>query len=201
MTQSIYLEPDKVPQVIRGRYAGRKFQAVIGETMHIPATAGMWEGGSRETYHGLRLADGADVSLSDGDAAWAGKQADRTMTLEPGIVVIRSSVFQGRDMGLTIFMHPATAAPLLPAPIDDITEVEQLVLNYTAHRKSSYGGKDRYEMMVDDRAPWRSWSDKAGQPVPTREEWNAAKVTLAERGLLNKAGAITPAGRNAAKRI
>ncbi len=38
--------------------------------------------------------------------------------------------------------------------------------------------------------------ERANQ-IPTRDEWNAAKTTLISKGLLNKAGAVTPAGRNA----
>jgi hypothetical protein len=41
-----------------------------------------------------------------------------------------------------------------------------------------------------------SWSTER-QPFPTREQWDAAKSALIARGLINKNGAITSAGRNA----
>jgi hypothetical protein len=91
-------------------------------------------------------------------------------------------------MGLTFYVHPDNAAKLLPAPTE-VSEVDKLVLRATASYKSSYMGRDRYDMAKNDR--------RDGSPFPTRDEWNACKVSLACRGLLTKAGAITPAGRNA----
>jgi hypothetical protein len=44
-----------------------------------------------------------------------------------------------------------------------------------------------------------SW-EKKPESFPTREQWQAAKDSLISKGLLNKAGAVTPKGRNARPR-
>ena len=77
----------------------------------------------------------------------------------------------------------------------------------TATRKSSYNGRDRYEMGRDElsytpRGADDSYARKqigldAGLAYPTRTQWDVAKAGLIARGLLQKNGAITPAGRNA----
>lgn len=193
----IYLDPAQVPPVLRGGYDGKKFAVEICDRVCIPATAGLWDGGSREVYSALRMADGAGIALSDSyHAPWDAERREQTVTLRPGMVVVRHSISRGVDMGLVFFLLASDAAPLLPAPAEPLSRVQSLVLAYTAHRKSSYNGRDRYGMALDD---WRYgyMSDKPAT-FPTRVEWDAAKADLAVRGLLTKAGAITPAGRNVA---
>ena len=78
--------------------------------------------------------------------------------------------------------------------------LEAVVLIYSATRKSSYNGKDRYDM-ANGEAEWGS--SYAGNffpdgEFPPREDWNAAKSSLIDKGLLNKRGAVTLEGKNAA---
>jgi hypothetical protein len=200
MVQKIYLEPDKVPLHLRGGYTGKKFAVEVTEIAFIPADAGTWSGGTRDTYRAIRLSDGAGVKLTDTvSAPWDDCRKDQRFVLTPGLAIVRHTMFCGKDMGLTFYLNPSDAAPMLPAPADGLSRVEQMVLDYTAGRKSSYNGKDRYEMARDD---WRHgyMTDKP-EVFPTREVWDAAKVSLASRLYLNKAGAITPAGRNMAGRV
>lgn len=199
--QTIHLDPNQVPTHMRGDYSGRSFKARIGETMTIPSTAGLWEGGSRDTFRFIRITDGAAVdAVKHQLAPWDGSRRDIPVTLRPGFAVVEHSYFCGKDMGLTFYVHPSDAAPMLPAPDGQLTDTEQKVINATCSYKSSYGGRDRYEMARDDYAPCWAKPDPAKAPFPTREEWEAAKAALASRGYLNKAGAITPKGRNARTR-
>lgn len=197
MFNEIYLEPDKVPSHLRGGYNGKKFAVRVCESMTIPAEAGTWDGGSRETYIIKRLADGASVTATDTmSAPWDERRVDRKVTVTPGLCVVRHSTFQGKDMGLVFFLNPADAAPMLPAPAT-LTPVEKLVLDYTSGRKASYNGRNRYQMAQDDQR----WATVKIDPFPTVADWDAAKATLIGGGYLNKAGAITPKGRNASSRI
>lgn len=195
MTPTIYLDPALVPPALRGSYAGKKFKARVCETMTIPMDAGLWSGGSRDTFQVIRLADGAALDAVQHSAApWDASRREIEVRLVPGIAVVEHSMFRGSDMGLTFYVHPDNAAKLLPAPVE-LTAHEAMVLKATKSFKSSYGGKDRYQMMQDES---RYAASKHTQPAfPTREQWDAAKAALVARGLLNKAGAITPAGRNA----
>lgn len=191
MFTPIYLEPKQVPASLRGSYSGKSFKAIVTETMTVPSTAGLWDGGSRDHYSAVRLADGAQVAMpGQNEAPWGNRQ-DVKVTLVSGIAIVEHSIFCGKDMGLTFYLHPVDAAPMLPAPQADLTAVESLVLEYTISRKSSYMGRDRYQMAVEDMR----WNSK---PIAlTRASWDEAKSALIARGYLNKAGAVTTAGRNA----
>lgn len=192
---TIYLEPNQVPAQLRGKYTGTKFQVEVCETMTIPMDAGLWSGGSRDSYYGIDLATGESAALPWGQSApWSGERKEATVTLQPGKVVVCHSMFCGKDMGLRFFLHPSNAAALLPAPSAELTSHEKIVLSATRSYKSSYGGKDRYQMAQDETR----YSDRAAS-FPSRDQWDAAKASLITKGLLNKAGAITVAGRNASR--
>jgi len=188
-----YLEPAMIPAQLRGDYTGKKFKAISCETMTVPASAGLWSGGSRDYYKAIELATGKAIPLEGQSLApWDNRSAN-TITLKPGYAIIEHTIFCGKDLGLTFYMHPENIAALLPAPIE-LTEIEKLVLTTTRNYKSSYNGRDRYDMAKDDA----SYKQNKIAPVfPTRAEWEGVKETLAEKGFLTKAGAITPKGRNA----
>jgi hypothetical protein len=197
MTNAIYLDPNMVPAALRGAYSGKKFKAVVCTQTTIPADAGLWSGGTRNTYQIIDLETGRALQASDNmSAPWDQSRKDRMIAIWPGIAVVEHSQFCGKDMGLTFYVHPDNAAKLLPAPSAELTNHESIVLQATCSYKSSYNGKDRYEM-----ARPRSWERaELLAAYPTREQWDAAKQTLIAKGLLNKAGAVTPAGRNARTR-
>jgi hypothetical protein len=187
---TIYLDPNMVPANLRRGYDGKKFKARVCESMTIPITAGLWDGGSRDTYQIIRLEDGALLEPINHNAAPVnGERCEIKVKFEPGIAVIEHSITCGKDMGLTFYVHPDNATKLLPAPQAELTVFEKIVLCATASYKSSYGGMDRYEMARRDC--------RNETLFPTRDDWALAKQTLINLGLLNKAGAITPAGRNA----
>lgn len=206
---TIHLEPNMIPPALRGAYDGKKFQAQVTATVTIPSDAGLWSEGSRDTYQLIDLATGEAVKASDNlTAPWDGARKDREITLQPGYAVIRHTIARGKDMGLTFFVHPDNAAKLLPAPPAPLTPYELTVLEATCGKKSSYGGKDRYQMAQDDCRPFgdspssylKSYGLDAATPFPSRAQWDEAKALLIGKGLLNKAGAVTPAGRNARTR-
>jgi hypothetical protein len=197
---AIYLEPNKIPHHLRSGYNGKKFKAVVTTELTIPSHAGIWDGGSRDTYQLIHLETGKAVQASDNmSAPWNPARRDQHIKLEPGFAVVEHSQFCGKDMGLTFYVHPDNAAKLLPAPAAELTLHETIVLAATVSYKSSYNGRDRYDMAKTTwNYPWRASELK--KPFPTRDEWDAAKAALAAKGLLNKAGAVTPAGRNQADR-
>lgn len=193
----VHLDSNMVPAHLRQSYNGKMFKAQVCESVTIPMTAGLWEGGSRDTYSVVRLADGATIEPINRNAApWDGSRRETIIKLEPGIAVIEHSIFCGKDMGLRFYVHASDAAKLLPAPVE-LSAIERTILRATTSYKSSYQGRDRYDMAKDD-AGWKT-STSYGPAVnfPSRDDWNTAKAGLIARGYLNKAGAITPAGRNA----
>jgi hypothetical protein len=109
--------------------------------------------------------------------------------LVPGLVCVRHDIFCGKDSGCTVMMHPENAPKYLPQQVD-LTDDEKICLEYTAHLKNSYGGETNIRF---NRA-----SREKGITV---ERWNNAKISLTEKGLLNKAGAVTQEGRNQVAKI
>lgn len=190
-----WLEKNQVPQHLRGDYSGNKFRAESCTEVTIPMDAGLWSGGSRETYRHVRLSDGAMVdAVNHNEAPW-GNRKERTIKLEPGFCVVKHIIFCGKDLGLAFYVHPDDVAKILPAPSVDLTENEKTVLWATCSFKSSYGGRDRYEMARENKSPY--WQKDAPKFM-SRDEWNAAKASLVASGHLSANGAITPKGRNAA---
>lgn len=187
---TIHLDPAMVPASMRGSYGGKTFKASVCEQVTIPADAGLWSGGSRDTYTMIELVSGRTVPFPGQNEAPWGSRSERRVALEPGYTVVCHSMFCGKDMGLTFYVHADNAAKLLPAPTVELTDHEKVVLYGTRCYKSSYGGKDRYQITCEQ--------DYGSSYRMSRGEWNAAKATLIGKGLLNKQGAITPAGRNAA---
>ena len=195
----LHLDPNQVPASLRAGYKGRQFKAVVCVQMSVPIDAGLWSGGSRETYEIIRLSDGAAISdpvHKTGPFVDTGRR-ERIIQLEPGVCVRQRTIFCGKDHGLTFYLHPENAAALLP-PAADLSDDEKIVLTSTRNYKSSYGGLDRYDMAEADSrygappaAPFES------HPFMSRDDWNDTKAALIDRGLLNKVGAITTKGRNA----
>ncbi len=187
----IYLEPEKVPAFLRGGYSGKKFGAIVCTEVSVPSDSGQWGGGSRDVYNFIKLDTGETAPLLRAmQTGWNEPRKETTVKLEPGFAVVMSTIYNGKDLGLTFYIHPDNAAKLLPAPSPELSAHEKLVLQATCSFKSSYGGRDRYDMMA------REMGFERANQIPTRDEWNAAKTTLISKGLLNKAGAVTPAGRN-----
>lgn len=165
-------------------YKGRTFQLYVSD---VPLNcASCWEGGSRTYYKFVRLVDGAvsqEVpAQSMFDKPLIGAEA---VTLPEGIVCVEHSIFCGKDMGLRIIVRPENAAGLLPAPVE-LSLNDKIVLYATAHLKSSYAG--------DSNIRFHEAQKNTGI---TQENWDSTRVSLQERRLLDKRGAITADGRNA----
>jgi len=188
--KTIHLEPALVPVNLRGAYKGKKFKAQVTEQVTIPADAGLWSGGSRDLYTLINFESGVQIEMPNQQAApWSHTRRDQTIDLKPGFAVVKHSDFCGHDMGLTFYVHPDNAARLLPAPVE-LSDHEKVLLSATCQYKASYGGRDRYEMA-------RPYGGDALAYYPTREQWEQAKQSLIQKGLLDKRGAVTVAGRNA----
>jgi hypothetical protein len=143
----------------------------------MPADAGTWSDGSREMWCLRRLSDGQAVNITDTQSApWSGQRSDRTIAMVPGVIAVTHSMSRGRDVGLTIYVHPDDAAKLLPAPVD-LTDHERIVLRATRAYKASYGGVDRYTM---------AWRDAQGKLFPTKAGWAGQGVADRE-GLARQA--------------
>ena len=190
---TIHLEPHKVPAHLRGSYSGKRFQVQVCETVTIPADAGLWSGGSRDVFSAIELSTGRQVNWpGQNTAPWDNERRAAEVSLAPDFAVVRHT--QGCYSDMTFYIHPLNAAALLPAPVE-LSDWDKIVLKATRNFKSSYGGKDRYQMALNEAGGFGIRN--CAQDFPCRRDWELTKQALVDHGFLNKAGAITPSGRNA----
>lgn len=162
-------------------YKGDKLTVVYG--VKRMSLRSYWDGGSRSYFAVARLADGAAKGAPDShpffDKQYEGVDE---FVIPPGFVVVERRYF-GQSQYVTV--HVPEDAPLLAAPSEPLTDDEKLTLIATAALKASYGG------VSDCRA--KALRER-GLSMARIE---AARESLKAKKLLNKAGAITPDGRNA----
>lgn len=163
-------------------YKGRKFKL----STDIPKRLNSyWDGGSRDYYSFYELSTGKVLDVGSNHHFFESGRPSELDSLPAGIVIVKYSIFCGKDMGITIYANSGDLTPMLPPKVD-LTPHEKIVLEYTRSYKSSYAGIKNYRFVEAKRT--------TGVRL---DEWEAAKATLIEKKLLNKRGAITPAGRNA----
>jgi hypothetical protein len=112
----------------------------------------------------------------------------QNVPMPDGCALVEHSIFCGKDSGITIVVRTANAPRLLP-PADNgkLTRDQEIVLVATSTYKASYGGVSNFRFREATR-----------QTGITESAWNSAKTSLIDSKHLNKRGAITPKGRNAA---
>jgi hypothetical protein len=164
-------------------YGGRKFS--FRPTNEVELQGGYWDGGSRSSWAAVRLNDGAAKQLPHWDPPqFGGPQGTPKVTLEPGFVIAEHSIFQGKDMGITFYVHPSDAPYYLTAPAD-VTDDEKIVLAFTRALKNTYGGRTNIR-----------FTEALRKYGITAERWETAQSTCRDKGLLNGRNSITPDGRN-----
>jgi hypothetical protein len=129
----------------------------------------------------------------ESEAPW-GTRREIEVKLDNGKAVVEHSIHCGKDEGLTFYIHPSNAIGLIPAKVE-LTPYQRLVLVASHSLKSSYAGRDRYQMAQGEDHCTRALN---GSDYPTRDQWREAQASLIAAGYLNRAGAITIKGRNAA---
>lgn len=92
-------------------YTGRKFFANFGAEITFYDTN--WGGGTRNYYKAVRLSDGKQEALAD-YAPWFNPAEGKTITIPDGYAVVKRSIFQGVECGLTVYY----GANPLPAPAE-----------------------------------------------------------------------------------
>lgn len=182
-----------IAQIVRAAFPGFNGNKIaLHITEHPIDVRSEWSGGSREWFVFVRLADmQATPRVPDQSAFNTPIPGADAVPLPPGVVCVEHYVFCGRLKGIRIHVHPRDLNPsMLPPASADVTDDELIVIEYTASRKPSYGGVSNYRLHEAQR-----------DTDITPERWEAAKASLIASGHLNKAGAITPKGRNARKPI
>jgi hypothetical protein len=164
-------------------YKGRSFQVrQFSGTMRLDSC---WSEGSRDYYEFINLATKQTYSVPENGTPWSnGGKILECSELPMNVVLVR--YHKGRCDDVTIFVREENMAKLLPAPGPELTRNEIIVLVATRSLKSSYAGMKNYR-----------FKEANGLTKINLPEWEEAKASCIAKRLLNTAGAITDAGRNA----
>jgi hypothetical protein len=186
MAHSIHLEPQQVPDVFKRAfpdYTGRTYRAQAVESVTLSGT--YWDEGSKSEYVAVNISTGETRSPSPGAFGVFYAPESPRFDLPAGIAIVEHSICCGKDDGIRIYVRPENLAPLLPPAVSDLTRDMAIVIEFTAALKPSYNGISNYRFHSAARVYEIS-----------RFQWEDAKAECIAKGYLNKAGAITPAGRN-----
>lgn len=187
--QTIDIEPDAHVRALVSRafpsYTGKQFKLAISDS---PINcASYWDSGNRSYFAFANLATGETSATVPAQSAFdrpvAGLDA---VSLPDGFACIEHN-FSGVRQSITIHIRTSNAAKMLPAQVE-LSRLENIVLAYTRCLKSSYAGIPNYR-----------FHEAHEQTGIKQVEWDLTKASLIDRGLLTKQGALTVAGRNAAK--
>lgn len=169
-------------------YKGRRDVYIIAaEQAELSGT--YWEGGSRTEYAAYEPISKALRALPRFDPPqFGGPQVAPKVPLTDGNghYIVVAAYHQGSFEYISLYVHPDNIVALLPAPIE-LTLAQKVVLVFTRGLKSSYAGIADYR--------FHEAHERTGI---SRQQWDEAKAACIAQGLLNKAGAITADGKNAA---
>ena len=163
-------------------YNGRTFKLSTDVPSRLDS---YWSGGSKDSYVIYKLETGEVAQVHSNHPFFESNQPSTLNELPVGFAIVKHTIFQGKDLGITIYGNAENITPLLP-PAEELSVDEDAVLFFTRSLKSSYAGVKNYRFVNARR-----------ETGITEERWEKAKADLIKRKLLNKAGAITPSGRNA----
>ena len=200
-----YLTPEQGSPMARKfypAYTGQKFAVTVAESYQFND---YWDGGSRE-YATLAVCDALgelrSVASPTGIVAPWNKESHTRTQIPVNGMVIAHSIFLGKDMGITFYVSPGSVflPKMLPANTDnDTTTAEKSVLYATRCYKNSYSGRNNIR---EDEACCPRYGARHPNGISvSRQEYRAAREELIRKGYLNKAGALTVSGRNAAQNI
>ena len=110
---AITLPAKELSWLTRPAFASKKRTVKVEVTTRVYFGNTFWDGGSKNTYRAVRLADGNVASLETGSSPWTAVAEGKAVELEPGIAIVEESIFCGKQMPLRVYLHPSNAAPLL----------------------------------------------------------------------------------------
>lgn len=163
-------------------YKGKKYKVDVSD--HPISLESYWSGGSRDYHHVVKLSTKQVVEVPQNGTMFDKKLENKTFPC-PDYAVITHSIFQGKDLGITISIHPDNMNQLILPEKTIISFNELIVLCATKTLKNTYGGR------TNIRFTEANYKFKI-----SNAEWAEAVQLLITKGMLNKAGAITNSGRN-----
>lgn len=166
--------PD-VARIVSATFPDYRGTKVAISTAEKYSPQNYWSGGSRTYAVAYSLDTGKVILLDSETENPMNGAAHVSVPIPQGVAIIEHVIFQGKDLGIRVIVHPDNLAPLLPAPCS-LTDRQRIILATVRSYISSY----RKEIF-------------ARQGVSQAE-----KDELQRLGYLTKQGGLTIAGKNAA---
>lgn len=181
----LYIEPKQNPELWeiaeRCGYNGRRLSAEVFRPMSLNS---YWDSGYRDYFKFFDLLTRDTKTVEQNGTPFDGKNY-KVSDLPENTALVR--IAHGKIETCTIFFRADQITKLLPAPTEELSGDELIVLAFVARYKNSYGGRSNIQYI-----------EAAGVYSITQEQWTAAKEKLIAKKYLMKSGAITPTGRNIA---
>jgi len=175
-------EVQEIAHIAFPDYRGKKFKIdMFTGPMNLISN---WDGGSRNSYVIVNMATGKTSEIPESGTPQSHPGGAKLDKLPQGFAIVKHTIFSGKDLGITIYVNSENMAKLLPQT-EEISWSEKVVLTATRSLKSSYGGIPNFRFREANRDTGIS-----------EQEWNQAKESLIQKGMLNRAGSITDKGRN-----
>lgn len=144
-----------------------------------------WSDGNRTYWYFFDLRTGQRVELPECGGHPCQPDAISINEVPSGMALVED-YHNGRGYSYCIIhLNPNDITPMLP-PADECPNKVRIVLHFTGAYKNSYMGRSNLR--------YHYYKDAGGKMTPA--EWESAQAEGYRLGYLNKAGAITPKGRN-----
>jgi hypothetical protein len=101
----------KIVSACYPNYKGRKIK-VEAKTTYVMSN--YWDGGSRDYAVAYHLASGETAQPSVVTANPMRGQAHAQVDIPEGVAIVEHSIFQGKDVGIRIYVNPANMGKFLP---------------------------------------------------------------------------------------
>ena len=185
MKYHIDKKDDMLNEIISACYPEYRGRKISISTSILSQLNSYWSGGSI-TYYKFYHLDTKQILPVESNHPYFERNNPRDLPKLPErLIIVSHVIFCGKDMSITIYANAEDMTPLIEDK-PDISEDEKMVLFFTRAYKSSYAGISNYRLY------------EAKRYGMTEDRWNSAREKLISKKLLNKRGAITPNGRNAA---
>lgn len=184
MSTTLHTSAPEVQSLVRTAFPGYSGKRFTVETFSGPMVLNSyWSGGSRDYWALVNMATGKVFTVPENGTPWTNPRGFKVGRLPLNLALVRHS--KGHYESTCVYVSPENISKYLPAPAE-LSREEKIVLAATSGLKSSYAGIKDYR--------FHEANQMTGIP---RSLWDSTKAELIGKGLLNKAGAITDAGRNA----
>ena len=176
----------KIAKVAFPDYNGKKFKVKVATGPVNVRHNAYWSGGSRTYYNFVRMDNMKAYGELPAQHPIFDKPIENATSIDlvPGLMCVEHHHFCGKDMGITIKVHPDNAPKLL-SDTRKVSRNVKIVLAATRSFKNTYGGKTGIRYKEARRT--------TGIDI---DQWHAAKNFCIKLKYLTKAGAITNAGMN-----